>query len=156
MRHHLQFSAQRGALLLEGLIGILLFSIGILAIVSLQGTALKEVTQSKYRSDASFLADQVIGQIWSNRTNAASYAYSGSGTAPSTLTSWIQEVQARLPNSQTYNPKVTVTPTAYPGPPAYTNYQVTITLFWQLPDEFNTTPRPPAHSVTVSTSIPCC
>src|SRR5262245_66346784 len=104
---------QRGALLLEGLIGILLFSIGILAVVALQGTATKAVTQAKFRSDASFLADQLIGQVWANRTSAAGYAYCGGGAAPAVLTKWITDVNARLPNSVTYKPCVQVTPTNY-------------------------------------------
>jgi type IV pilus assembly protein PilV len=146
---------QRGVMLLEALIGILLFSIGILAVVALQGTATKTVTTAKFRSDASFLADQLIGQIWSNRTNAATYAYAG-GAVPASLATWMNEVNGRLPNSVNYPPQIVVTPTAYAGPPAYTAYQVNVTLFWQLPDEFNATPRPPPHSLTFSTLIPCC
>ena len=96
MSPNMRRSAQRGFLLLEVLIAILLFSIGILAIVSLQGTSIATVTQSKVRSDASFLADQLIGQIWANRANANSYAYAGSGTPPAVLTSWMQAVQTRM------------------------------------------------------------
>ena len=146
---------QRGSLLLEGLIGILLFSIGILAVVALQGSAIKEVTQAKFRSDAGFLADQIVGEIWANRANAAAYAYAG-GTPSPVLQAWVQEVDSRLPNAASYPPTVTVTSQAYAGPPAYTAYQVSVTLFWQMPDEYNSSPRPPAHSLTVTTSIPCC
>jgi type IV pilus assembly protein PilV len=154
MNHDIR-AAQRGGLLLEALIGILLFSIGILAVVALQASATKAVTEAKFRSDASFLADQLVGQIWANRANATTYAYVG-GTAPPVLANWIGLVNARLPNSIVYPPAVKVTPTAYAGPPTYTANQVTISLFWQLPDEFNAVPRPPAHSLTFSTSIPCC
>ena len=146
---------QHGALLLEALIGILLFSIGILSVVALQATAMKEVTQAKMRSDAGLLANQLIGQIWANRSNAATYAYC-SGTAPALLTAWITEVNARLPNSTTYKPCVQVVQTAYAGPPAYTSNVVTVTLSWQMPEEYNRSPRPPAHSLTFSTLIPCC
>jgi type IV pilus assembly protein PilV len=156
MTHGIRLTPQRGSLLLEGLIGILLFSIGILAVVALQGSAVKEVSQAKYRSDASFLADQLIGQIWANRTNAATYAYNGSGTAPTVLNSWMQQVTARLPNSGSYPPKVAVTTTAYAGPPAYTAYQVKITLSWQTPEEYNSSPKPPPHSMAVSTVVTCC
>jgi type IV pilus assembly protein PilV len=147
---------QRGALLLEGLIGILLFSIGILAVVALQGTATKAVTQAKFRSDASFLADQLIGQVWANRTNAATYAYCGVGATPAVLNGWVAQVNGRLPNSANYPPCVQVAPTVYAGPPAYTAYQVNVTLFWQTADEWNSVPKPPAHRLTFSTLIPCC
>ena len=156
MTHAIRFTSQRGSLLLEGLIGILLFSIGILAVVALQGSAVKEVTQAKYRSDASFLADQLIGQMWANRTNTATFAFGGAGPVPGALANWVQQVQGRLPNSGTYLPKVAVTTTAYPGPPTYTAYQVTITLFWQTPEEFNSAPKPPPHDMTVSTTVTCC
>lgn len=148
-------TTQNGGLLLEALIGILLFSIGILAVVALQGSATKAVTEAKFRSDASFLADQLVGQIWANRANAAAYAYVG-GTAPPLLASWMAEVDGRLPNALVYPPSVRVTPTVYGGPPAYTANQVTISLFWQMPDEFNAVPRPPAHSLTFTTLVPCC
>lgn len=143
-------------MLLEALIGILLFSLGILAVVGMQANAIQGVTQAKFRSDASFLADQVVGQIWANRNNAATYAYNGSGNPPTALQGWVQQVQARLPGATTTPPTVTVTPTVYAGPPAYTAYQISVSVFWQMPDEYNRSPRPPAHSVTVNTLIPCC
>jgi len=142
--------------LLEGLIGILLFSVGILAVVALQGSATKAVTQAKFRSDASLLADQLIGQIWSNRSNATAYAFCGGGGAPAVLNNWMTEVNTRLPNSNVYPPCVAVVPTVYAGPPAYTANQVTVTLSWQLPDELARVPTPPPHSVTFSTVINWC
>jgi len=155
MIHDIRLKKQRGVLLLEALIGILLFSIGILAVVALQGSAIKAVTQAKFRSDASFLADEIIGQIWANRTNAATYVYPV-GSPPAAVAAWVNQVQQSLPNAATYPPTVTVAPTVYGGPPAYTAYQVTVTISWQLPDEFNAVPKPAAHKLTFSTVIPCC
>ena len=156
MSQGIRLTTQRGSLLLEGLIGILLFSIGILAVVALQGNAVKQVSQAKYRTDAGFLADQVIGQIWANRANALTYAYNGTGTVPAGLTSWMQEVNNRLPNSGSYPPKIAVTATPYAGPPTYTAYQVNITLSWQTPEEFNSSPQPAPHRITVGSVITCC
>lgn len=51
-------------MLLESLIGILIFSIGILAIVALQAVSMKLAGDAKYRSDASLLAQELIGQMW--------------------------------------------------------------------------------------------
>ncbi|MEE8253990.1 MAG: hypothetical protein V3S58_00090, partial [Nitrosomonadaceae bacterium] len=53
---------QRGAMLLEALIAILIFSMGILALMGMQVTAINTVSESKYRSDAGFLANRIIGQ----------------------------------------------------------------------------------------------
>ena len=83
--------AQRGVMLLEALIAILIFSVGILAVVGMQAVAIKDVAQSKYRSDASFLADSLLSQMWTDAGNIAGYAYAGSGTAPSKLTDWVRD-----------------------------------------------------------------
>ena len=66
-------SAQQGVVLLEALIAILLFSMGVLAIVGLQATMVKNTADSKYRADAAYLAQQRIGRIWADPDNAASY-----------------------------------------------------------------------------------
>lgn len=66
-----RFKAQEsGSVLLEALIAILIFSIGILALVGMQATAINTVADSNYRSTAGFLADQIVGTIWANRSNA--------------------------------------------------------------------------------------
>lgn len=58
---------QTGSVLLEALISILIFSIGILALIGMQATAINGVADSKYRSTASFLTDQMLGTIWATR-----------------------------------------------------------------------------------------
>ena len=54
-------------MILEALIAILIFSIGILAMVGLQTSAVNTVADSKYRSTAGFLADQMVGTVWAYR-----------------------------------------------------------------------------------------
>jgi type IV pilus assembly protein PilV len=54
---------QQGFLLLEGMIAILVFSIGILSLIQLQAVAVREISESKVRSDASYLADRVAGDL---------------------------------------------------------------------------------------------
>lgn len=67
---------QRGSVLLEGLIAVLIFSFGILAIVGLQAASTKAVTQAKSRVDAAFVANQRIGELWGDRDNLGAYAES--------------------------------------------------------------------------------
>ena len=50
---------QRGSILLEALIAILIFSMGILALMGMQATAINTVAESKYRSNAGFLANRI-------------------------------------------------------------------------------------------------
>lgn len=141
--------AQQGVVLLEALVAILIFSIGILAIVGMQAQAVSTVTESRSRSEAAFLANQLLTQIWTDAANAASYAYDGSGTPPARLTRWVNEVNARLPNATSRPPIVTVTNATANGA------EVQLQLFWRLPDEPATNPdgTPYAHEYIVRAAI---
>lgn len=55
---------QSGFLLLEVLIAIVIFSVGILAIVGLQATMVKNSTDARYRALACQVAEQRIAQQW--------------------------------------------------------------------------------------------
>ncbi len=66
-------SAQQGAVLLEAMISILLFSIGVLAVVGLQASMVNNASDAKYRSDAAYIAQQVIGQMWADQSNLSTY-----------------------------------------------------------------------------------
>ena len=58
--------------LIESLLAVLIFSLGILALVGLQATSVKQSADAKYRSEAALLANEIIGQMWvSDRTTAA-------------------------------------------------------------------------------------
>lgn len=119
---------QRGATLLEAMLGILIFSIGILAMVGMQALAIKQVNDAKYRADASFLANQVIGEMWVNRgaggANLVTYAYAGGGSPPAVLANWVASVQNGLPG---------VTPAVNQPTVAVAGTTVTVTIFWQPP-----------------------
>ena len=57
-------NSQKGIVLLEALIALLIFSMGVLAIAGLQGAMLKNTTDSKYRSDASYIAQKRLAEMW--------------------------------------------------------------------------------------------
>lgn len=57
-------SKQEGVVLIEALVSILLFSFGVLALVGLQAAMIKNTSESKYRSDAAYIAQQNIGELW--------------------------------------------------------------------------------------------
>lgn len=65
--------AQKGIVLLESMIAILLFSIGVLAVVGLQAAMIKNTADSRFRADASYIAQQKIGQMWTDPDNLATY-----------------------------------------------------------------------------------
>ena len=116
-------------MLLEALIAILIFSMGVLAIVGMQASAVKASSDAKYRSDASMVANQLVGQMWvGDRTPATMQTnYAGSdGAGGAAYLAWLADVQAALPGAVANPPSVTVnTATSL----------VTITVFWIAPGE---------------------
>lgn len=71
---------QQGIVLLEALIAILIFSIGVLGIVGLQASMIKASSDAHYRAQASFIAQQRLGQIWVDQDNIAAYVEDAPGT----------------------------------------------------------------------------
>lgn len=104
---------QNGSALLEGLIAILIFSMGILALMGLQAISIKQSVDAKYRSDANFLASQIIGQMWIDKNQLGTYI-SGVNTKKD---AWTTRVQSTLPNSS--------------GTIELNGNQVTVTISWQ-------------------------
>lgn len=100
---------QKGIALLEALIAILIFSFGVLGIVGLQSAMVKGTTQSKFRSDASYIAERRISMMWANPGGLVN----GTTTVPVT----------ELPNGTR-----TTTVNAATG-------EVTVTVKWTAPGE---------------------
>ena len=139
-----------GALLIEALIAMLIFSVGILGLMGLQATVVQASTDAKYRSEAALLANKLIGSMWvSDRTQATFQAtYSGGigGTDGAGYAQWVQgantgnvpsagSVFQILPGAQANPPTVRIT--SVPAGVAANNPSslVTITIFWQAPNE---------------------
>ncbi len=57
---------QNGAVLLEALIAVLIFSFGILAISGLQGAMMKNTADATYRAEAAYVVQQELGAMLSN------------------------------------------------------------------------------------------
>jgi len=125
-------NAQSGVMLLEALIGILIFSLGILAMVGMQAMGIKLATDSRDRAEASYLASQLVGEMWLNRAALASYQYSGTGTAPAALTNWVAQVDAALPDVAANPPIVTVGASSLG---ASVGTETTVTLRWKNPTD---------------------
>ena len=66
-------AAQRGFFLIEAMVAILIFALGILGLVALGGTAVSSQSDAQYRTEASSLADAIAGEIalGINRTSEA-------------------------------------------------------------------------------------
>lgn len=128
---------QQGAMLLESLIAILIFSMGILAIIGLQAASVRMSGDAKYRTDANTLVNKIIGQMWvDDRTpNQLTAKYANIGGVA--YMAWASEVQAALPgiagepaNQPTI--QIALPPVTNPNSPSSL---VTVTVFWKLPGE---------------------
>ena len=129
---------QSGVILLEALLAILIFSLGILALVGLQAAAVKQSADAKYRTEAALLANEVIGQMWvSDRTTAVLQAnFNGiNGTGGTAYSNWFARVSGGILPGVVAN-----SPTA---PTIAIDGQglATVTLYWVAPNETNTPPR---------------
>ena len=94
-----------GFALIEVLVAVLLFAIGILGIVGLQASMVQAQTDSKVRAEAANLVDEVATLMWSdvNRqagprdlANIVQYKAGGCG-GNLTCNGWLTKVQATLP-----------------------------------------------------------
>lgn len=121
---HLQGKRIQGIALIEVLISVLLLSLGIIALVGLQAAMNKNTTQTKLRGEASFLANQLIGQMWVDQTNLSEYKTTETGcqdTNATNCTKWYALVQRNLPKGSAVVKVV--------------GNEVNIVINWQLPSE---------------------
>lgn len=122
-------------MLLEGMIAILIFSFGVIGIMALQGNSIAAVRDGKYRSDAGLLANQIIAQMWVNRSNLASYALNPTAatcaagnniTTNANLAAWLQnDLAAALPQTGGLLQKIVVNP----------GNVVSVTVCWRSPQD---------------------
>jgi type IV pilus assembly protein PilV len=132
---------QGGFLLLEGLIAILIFSLGILTIIGLQAVVVKEVGESKYRMEAVQFANQLIGEMWAEDrgtglTGVSTVFASPSGTRYLAWRSQVTDSSA-LPGAAASPPTVVFG----------AGNRVTVTIFWQQPG------ATAAHEYLVTTQL---
>lgn len=130
---------QTGVVLLEALLAILVFSLGILALVGLQATAVKQSTDAKYRSEAALLANDIIGQMWVSDRTAATLQ-TNFATGGTQYAAWQARVASMLPGVAANPPSVTISidNSVAASPTAI----ATIQIFWVAPSEpAGTTPH---------------
>lgn len=147
---------QSGVMLIEALIGILIFAIGILAMIAMQASAVHATQDARYRTEAVNFANDLLGQILVNvnrqtpltlqatladfqhqPTTDSNCKFSGAGAVHPAVGTWVQAVTgtsanpARLPMPGTNATMLQVLVDTSAG--AYNT--VTITVCWKAPDD---------------------
>jgi type IV pilus assembly protein PilV len=125
-RSLLRVQMQRGVFLLEALIAILIVSLGVLGLVALQTRAMQQSDDSHYRSEAAFLVNDIISQMWISNPTTLAANFTTGGTPYNNFTTL---VQARLPGSAT-PPLITVTQR---GATPTSGFDVVVTIYWKPP-----------------------
>jgi type IV pilus assembly protein PilV len=92
-------ATQQGVMLLEALISIAIFSIGILGLIGLQSAAIRGADEARQRAVAAFYANQLIGYMWSDdRANLPGYEHYRTGDPPSSSACGFSGAASANPN----------------------------------------------------------
>lgn len=123
---------------MEALVALVVFSFGVLGLLGLQATSIKNSGDAKYRSDASYAANQIVAQMWVDRSNIDAYAhyatgpvcaFTGSASANANVTAWLTQNSSLLPGASSTNTQIQVTT------PAASTKQVKVTVCWKTPQD---------------------
>ncbi|MDB5861872.1 MAG: pilus assembly protein PilV [Ramlibacter sp.] len=130
---HGRRSRQEGIALIEALVGLLIFSFGVIGLVGLQVAMTRAQGNAKFRADAVYLSSQVVGSMWTDRGNIGQYdSASCSGYAPCKV--WTDKVASTLPAGSA---QLSITPASG---------AVSVTVTWSTTAEGT-------HSHVVTTSV---
>lgn len=144
--------SQGGFFLIEAMVAILIFALGILGLVAMGGTAVSSQSDAQYRTNASNLADAIAGQIAVsiNRTGATQQlkeqnkaaslpafahqpggvpcAAAGIATGPGPVLDLLNQAQVILPGANPAYQQIIVDPVG-------SSNRVKIILCWKSPSD---------------------
>lgn len=101
---------QQGSVLIEAMVALVIFSMGVLALAGLQSAMIKNSSDNRYRAEAQLIAQTHIANMMAFGGDAANY---------------ITQVDKSKIRSQLPNGTLTFS--------ALTNTMVTVTVGWQVP-----------------------
>lgn len=125
---------QQGVVLIEALIGILIFSIGILALIGLQAVAIKNTVDSQNRIEAGFLANEIVSRMWTTGGNPSTFAYTSGTSSNATMQAWVTKVANTMPGVNT-TAYTTSAGTGTAPSIVVAGNRVTVSIYWKAPGE---------------------
>ena len=130
---------QRGSSLLEGLLAILLFSIGLLSLLMLLSATLIESSNARYRIEASLLISDLVSHMWIGDHSLNGLKTRFADTTSKDYQSWFTSVSNRLPgvSAKLNAPQITIDDAR----------NVTVNIRWQVPGDST------SHQMIVQTLI---
>lgn len=130
----------RGVALIEALIAILLFSIGILGVVATQARSVQMLSEATLRSQAAQHATDLIAEMWLTDPAQREALYASASATPVRYQAWKQRLESgarALPGAADAPPQVVVntiqTPYSSLSVGSQTVSAVTVTIFWTPP-----------------------
>ncbi|GGA08490.1 hypothetical protein [Dyella caseinilytica] len=147
--------SRRGFVLIDALVAIVIFSIGIVGLVELQASAIQMTNAASYRLNAAMFADQVIAQMWAYDPDQLSSDYVGShGNGGTKYMTWLSSIDCTstshatgcLPGIPANPPSIQVVQQPITNS-SNNQYQVTVTVNWRAPGDNS------AHSYVSITDI---
>jgi type IV pilus assembly protein PilV len=142
MNPHLRTASRKvqgGVALLEAMIAILVFSVGVLGVVGLQARSVQGLSEAGFRSQAVQHANEIIAEMWMTDPGLRANLYN-SATSGSRYTAWLSGVTSGsrlLPGASANLPTVVVNTVQQPiviSPgDSFTYSDVTITIRWLPP-----------------------
>lgn len=98
-------AAQSGFSLIEVLVSVFIFSVGLLGLAAMQLQALKYTQAAQWRSQANFLAADIVERVRANRASVSSYVIAMSAAPPGSritmpdydVGEWLDQLAATIP-----------------------------------------------------------
>ena len=156
LSQRLHYKPQSGGLLIEGLVAMMIFSVGIVGLINLQTFANKAAAEAVYRSEATMLANDLISRMWaSDRVNTTAlqtafqspngpsyqnWAWRGSVNSGTAIAPAAGTVYATLPGASANPPGVVIDIIPPVNPAGNSILRVTLTMRWKSPSDKDTDP----------------
>ena len=139
----------QGFFLIEALIALLIFSLGILGMVGMGGAAIAAQSDAQYRTEAANYANEIATQIALNvdRANLAASlpefahqpvdggycTFGGSASAQAIVTAWVDKVRGAVPGLPGLPGATLISQQIAVDTSAGMHNKVTVTICWQPP-----------------------